>query len=568
MLKKLRVKTQYLNPTLPTNVPAFAKAMSIEPESENVALKRGTIYTIFNVSGGAGYDTDLVSKVAHDILHDSYFQSDNISPIQSLEKAISEVKDKIIHMTNESIHADEPPAEFNIIAGVLWGNVMYVVQYGTTQCYLVREGNMNPISTISEGTYSAASGVVKDGDVIIFCSQEFGKKYPPDKLLGMSIGEQELLPDETCILIKFSVDTTFSPNETIDFGLPDLPRKKETPKLLKSLSKMFVKLKTIKPVNSIGYSMKSASVKLKRRKFILTPNMLTVLIILALAISIFFTLKHKGKSSTEIVGQDDRDAPTPVVEGVAKVSYSQDEEVFYDIKIADTEANPNGLAVFGNTVVVTDSQTGKIFVSDQITAKFDVETTTAVGIKNILNIKGKLGFTDDEGYKVYDLADKKIVENYKQSGLGITSAYLDYVYSIVGDKLNKYSKKDTVVLEESLWGQSDGFQNAKSMAIAYSIYILTKDGTVESYAGGIKEALTVTGLNNPSQIIADIDFDNIYVADNGNGRVVIFNTKGNFVKEYKPKKDGAWADMRSIGISPNEKILFVLSGSRVFKVEM
>ena len=422
MLKKLTVKTQYLNPTLPANVPAFAKAISIEPEGENIALKRGTIYTIFNVSGGAGYDTDLVSKVAHDILHDSYFQSDNISPIQSLEKAISEVKDKIIHMTNESIHADEPPAEFNIIAGVLWGNVMYVVQYGNAQCYLVHEGDMKPINTISEGTYSAASGVVKDGDVIIFCSQEFGKKYPPSKLLGMSIGEQELLPDEACILVKFSVDTTFSPNETIDFGLPELPRKKEPSKILKSLSKMFAKLKTVKPVSSIGYSMGSASVKLRRRKFALTPHVLTILIIVALAISIFFTIKHKRNNPIKIAGQEKESVPAPVVEGAAKVSDSQDEEVFYDIKIADAEANPNGLAVFGNAVVVTDSQTGKIFISDQTTAKFDAEITTAVGIKNVLNIKGKLGFTDGEGYKVYDLVDKKIIENYKQSGLGVTSA--------------------------------------------------------------------------------------------------------------------------------------------------
>ena len=106
------------------------------------------------------------------------------------------------------------------------------------------------------------------------------------------------------------------------------------------------------------------------------------------------------------------------------------------------------------------------------------------------------------------------------------------------------------------------------MAIAYSIYIITKDGNIESYAGGTRDTFTVTGLTNPSQIIADIDLDNIYVADNGNGRVVVFDTKGNFVKEYKPKKDGAWSDIRSIGVSPNEKILFVLNGSKIFKLDI
>lgn len=587
MIKKLIAKTQYLNPNLPANVPSFAKAISIESENDyqetkskdgSDAPKRGTIYTIFNVSGGAGYDTNLVSKVAHDILHDSYFQSDNISPIQSLEKAISEVKDKIVHMTNESIHADEPPAEFSIIAGVLWGNVMYVVQYGSAQSYLVRDGEIKPINTISEGTYSAASGVVKDNDVIIFCSQEFGQKYPPSKLLSMSIGEQELLLGEACILVKFSVDTTFSQNETIDFGLQGLPRKKETPRIMRSLFKMFAKLaaiklwtrvKKIKPVNSIGYSMGGASVKLKRGKFYLRPGLLIIFVVLALAVSIFFTLKHRGTKPSDIANQEKQEVPLPVVEGAAKVAEVPDEEVFYDIKIADAAANPNGIAVFGNVVVVTDSQSGKIFVSDQTTAKFDAETTTAAGIKNVLNIKGKLGFTDNEGYKVYDLANKKVVENYKQANLGVSSAYLDYVYSINGDKLNRYSKA-TDTLTESLWGQSDSFQGAKSMAIAYSVFILTKDGSLESYTGGAKDKFVITGdkaaLSGPSQVFADIDIKNVYVADNGNGRVVAFDDKGNFVKEYKPKRDAAWGDIRAIGASPDEKTLFVLSGSRVYRI--
>jgi hypothetical protein len=395
----------------------------------------------------------------------------------------------------------------------------------------------------------------------------------------MSIGEQELLEEEACILVKFNLDTAFS-QESIDFGLPELPRKKETPKIVKSLSKMFAKLKTvklpvrekkIKPVDSIGYSMAGANVKLKRKKFKLTPTFLIVLIVAALAISVFFTLKSKKNAPAEVAQQTKQEAPTPVVEGAAKVAETPDEEVFYDIKIADAEATPDGLVAFSNVVVATDSQTGKIYISDQNTAKFEAETTAATGIKNTLNIKGKLGFTDSEGYKVYDITNKKISESYKQTGLGITSAYLDYVYSISGDKINRYSK-DTDTLKESLWGQSDSFTGAKSMAIAYSVYIITSDGKVESYTGGAKDKFTLSGekaaLNNPSKIVADIDFTNIYIADNGNGRIVSFDDKGNFVKEYKPKKEGAWNDIRSFGVSADEKTMFVLNGSKVFKVEL
>src|SRR4029078_11769379 len=101
------------------------------------------------------------------------------------------VRDRVLQLSNETINPETPETNFNIIAGVLWGNVMYVVQYGQAQSYLIRGGDIRPINTIAKGTFSAASGIVKDDDVIILCSSEFGKKYPPDKLMSMSIGEQE-----------------------------------------------------------------------------------------------------------------------------------------------------------------------------------------------------------------------------------------------------------------------------------------------------------------------------------------------------------------------------------------
>lgn len=591
MNKKLTSKTQYLNPELPENAAGFAKAIFIEPENDDTVLKRGTIYSVFNVRGGAGYDTNLISKVVHDILHDSYFQSDNISPIQSLEKAISDVKEKIIHLTNESIHADEAPAEFSIIAGVLWGNVMYVVQFGSAQSYLVREGEIKPINTISEGSFSAASGVVKGDDVVIFCSQEFGKKYPPNKLLSMAIGEQELLAEEACLLVKFVVDTSFTASETIDFGIPEVSKSKSS-KFTRSFAKVFQniglhlkvagskiftkKAKPIKPVETIGYSV-GTGIKLKKpTKLSLAtltkPGVLIVLVLIALAISIFLTTRNRTHKPAQVTNQQAQEPPKPLVQGAETTAPQPDDEVFYDIKITDPSANPTRLAVFKNTVVVADVTSGKIYLSDQTTAKFDPETSTYTNIQNLVNIKNKLGFTDNEGYKVYDITTNKIVENYKQTGLGVTSAYLNYVYAINGTQLNRYSKNDDNTLKASLWEQSNDFDGAKSMAIAYSIFVLTKDGKLESFSTGTKDNFVIKGdkltLKNPTQVFADIDLKYIYVADSGNDRVVSYDAKGNFVKAYTPKNVGAWNTMSSIGVTPDEKTLFVLAGSKVYKIAL
>ena len=583
MYKKLIAKTQYLNPALPESIGSFSKGFSIEPENDDALLKHGTIYAIFDVTAGSYYDTHLTQKVVYDILHASYFQSENISPIQSLEKAISDVKDKVTHLANESIRPDIAPAEFNIIAGVLWGNVMYMVQYGTAQCYLVRQGEIKPINTISEGTYAAASGVVKDGDVIIFCSKEFGRKYPPDKLLTMAIGEQDLTPQEACILLKFIVDTNFSPNEVVDFGLPEVTKRKRSVKnarLLQNVLRVFSELIQKLPKRLPKRTASVASikpVKLRSGKrfdwgFFAKPAVLAVIIVLALAISIGLTVRNRANKQPDTVPQEPAvEVPQPLVEGTSDTQEQPDEQVFYDIKISDVGANPTGIASFNNVVVTTDSASGKMFISDQTTAKFEAQTSTFVGIKNLINIGGKLGFTDNEGYKVYNLADGTAAESYKSSELGVTSAYLNYVYSINGDKLTRYSKNDAT-LEGSLWGQNENFSGAKSFSIAYSIYLITNDGKLESYTSGQKDSFAVSGeaavLSNPTQVLADIDFKYIYVADNGNGRVVAFDDKGNFVKEYKPKKDGAWNDIRGISVTPNEKTLFLLNGSKVYKLSL
>jgi hypothetical protein len=130
MLKKLTAKVQKICPNLPASTTGFSNALVIEPDDAALLEKRGTVYVIFDISGSEDFDTTLVSKVVNDILHDSYYQSDNISPIQSLERAISEVRDRVTKLTNESIRIHEAVVEFNLLAGVIWGNVFYVVFYG------------------------------------------------------------------------------------------------------------------------------------------------------------------------------------------------------------------------------------------------------------------------------------------------------------------------------------------------------------------------------------------------------------------------------------------------------
>jgi DNA-binding beta-propeller fold protein YncE len=105
-----------------------------------------------------------------------------------------------------------------------------------------------------------------------------------------------------------------------------------------------------------------------------------------------------------------------------------------------------------------------------------------------------------------------------------------------------------------------------------AIYILKSDGSLIKFLKGAQETFTVSGLDgnfvSPAQVVTDYDFDNIYVADSGNKRVVVLNKQGALVKQYLNNDTEAWSDIKGISVSSDEKTLYVLAGSRVFIVPL
>jgi hypothetical protein len=514
------------------------------------------------------------------MLHDAYYQSDNISPIQSLEKAITEVRDRVTQLANESIIIERQEIDFNIVAGALWGNVMYVVQYGSSKSYLMRTGDIRPISTTSEGNFSAASGVVKDDDVIIFSTNEFTKDFPPDRLLTVAIPENQLAQNQACLLMKFIIDTNFTQNEIVDFGNEAIKIKKDTPRVITNIGMIFSKIKlpsfkhkkrveTVKPVTEIGLKLKPQG-KLKLKLQYIIP-----VLALALGISIFATLQNK-KAKTTTKGQVDvasqqTQPEVVVVDENTKPEEQPDNTAFYELKLTDAQIQPTEIAVFSDSIVVIDRTTGKLYTSARTTPKFTAVSQTYPGIGNLLNIKGQIGFTDNQGYKVLKTSDQSVVEDYKSTELGITAAYADYVYTIKDGKVTRFAKEANK-LNGSLWGQNQEMTEVKSFGISYSLFMLKNDGNVVKYTSGEKNTFALSGenpkLNNPTQILADVDFDYVYVADSGNKRVVSFDKNGKIIKEYRADKEDKWNDIKSIGVSPDEKTLYVLTGTRIYEAAL
>lgn len=606
MNKKLTAKTQELNPILGQYNTSFSKCMIIEPETKELALKKGSVYAVFEIFSDSNFDTALIGKVLQDVIYNSYYQSESVSPIQSMEKAISEARDKVVQLSNDALSSDPQSIKFRIAAAVLWGNVLYVVQYDKAESYLMRDGVIRPISTMNEGAYSAASGVVKDDDVVVLCTKDFAANIPPQKLLTLKISEADLTPTQACLLMRLIVDTSFSETETVDFNLQKETGKStarvQTEKFLygarENLGKKFSPLGTsaIKLFGNLHFNFKTKTAQttitrqpgqnrpIKLVNLIKTKGaILLPIVAVALVASIVVQSVQKRAERTQQASSAttplETTASTPAENNeVTELERAKQEtedkefkvtrikpEVLYDIKIADAEANPTEMLLLGDKIATVDKTSGKIFYSPLDSIKFSTTEATIPGAHNLISNKGNMEFLDNQGYKTFSFSEQKVSNQYALSSVAVAGVYSDFIYTISGTTLTRHTLENNELVG-TLWGQSEDFENARSMAVAYSIYLVTKDGNLVKYTSGNKTAFSIKGVNGEisgsSKVIANNDFENIYLLDSANSRIIVLDDEGTLVKQYKGSFDNS--SLKSFDINEDESKAYFLEGSKVY----
>lgn len=594
MKKRLKAKIQKLTSKMPPQTTTASNVLVIEADDATLAKRKGTLYALFDISSELEVDSLLVTKMVNDVLHDTYFHSENISPIQSLEKATVAVRDNITRLVRESSKTQEIPLNFNILLAALWGNVLYLVQYGNGGSFLVRDGAIKPINVASEGNFSVASGVIKDNDVAVIGTNAFVTKYPPEKLLNLDkpILSGDLSLDSAALILKFVVDTKFSNEELVDFGAsadPEVVKPSKSrfklPKLKWFKSKVAKKelnplpeqntssadLSSFPPIGGINYS----PISKRPRKF---KNLLILLIpvlALMLGVSAYMSLNDDSASNDATNNSSFIDpASLAPAENSGETTVDDqlvsDEitELFYDVKITDSFAEPTSIAVLENNVVVADSNTGAVYFSALETPKFAKNDSSFVGINLLGFYDENLALIDTEGFKVYDITADSVNESYSAPNLELAATYLEFVYGISGSTITKYTK-ETDTLSSEVWANDSDLENAVSMAIDGSIYVLKNDGSLLSYTQGAQDTFEITGLDtsfsNPVQVVTNVDLNSLYIADKGNNRIVVLNKNG---ATERVLESPLWNDIKSIGVSIDETKLYVLSGSKVYETAL
>ena len=113
------------------------------------------------------------------------------------------------------------------------------------------------------------------------------------------------------------------------------------------------------------------------------------------------------------------------------------------------------------------------------------------------------------------------------------------------------------------------FSKAVSMAIDSSVYVLSTDGTIAKFTKGKADTFSIKGLSkklsNPTAIVTSGDDTNVYVLDNGNSRIVVFDKSGNYKTEYSASVIKSAKDFE---VLESDKIAYVLSGGKLYQIDL
>ena len=474
----------------------------------------------------------------------------------------------------------------SVAVGVIVENILYAYALNKGKISIKRGDNLG---TLLEGRseLSTSSGFLEDKDILIFQTSKFAEMVTNDvltksldsqpvaeisEILAPLIHEKEA-GSASSVILEYKAEEKEElilpvPSPAVEEG------KKEPMSLIfleKYLSFAKEKFKTIK-VDSIDHS----------RRLFLTVSALLLLIFIA---SVFIAVKKQGDQKTKAlyqqyfvaaskkydegqsllelnrnVGREDLNAASKLLtEGQPKFPKGSAERKQVD----DLLNKVNGLLASSANVKTVeakavDSSESKLLGSElSSNAQFatkedsDIYTLDSNGVSKNGKLIVKKDWGQAGGLGVY-FGNVYVLDKTAKQILKFVSTSTDYV------KTNYFSKDTT-----------PDVSSATSLTIDGSIWGLLNDGTVLKFTRGNKDNLQLngldTGFSSPTRIFTNADSDNIYILDNGNSRIVVFDKNGAYQSQYASP---VLKDAKDLEVLEKSKKILLLSGGKIFRIDL
>lgn len=547
------------------------------------AYNAGKLYAVLALSQPLETELDLslIGKETLEALESEFFTLET-KDLQGIKGAVEKTCEKLASNIKASL-----------VVGAESGNILYVVIKGKGRIDLKRGGQIGTILEVSdESELKTGSGFLQNNDVLILQTPQFSELVSKDTLAN-SIDNQtpseiaEILAPTihqsdkggaASIILRYKDE---SPPPSVEETSSQAPKQEKVSANngLKIVNDYFFQIKNLVKSKDLQISSLPHS-----KKVILTIGLILILVFTGTVI--LAAKKQSDKKVKEAYAQVYIKAQEKFEEGQSLLGLNQ-------ALARDSFGSAKKILEEGQTRFSKGSKQGKQVeellskVNQALSESSGVVKAKAVEVSKSeskllsfeLDNKGGLYFTKDDRnlYFVSKTAvssDKKVL--IKNSGDWEDAAGLGTFFGniYVLDKTSSQILK--FVATPSEFGRANYFskskpdlKNAKAMAIDGSIWILFEDGSVRKYTKGEAENFSISGLDkplsNPTRIFTDSQTNNLYILDNGNSRIVVIGKDGRYQSQYEAP---ILKDAKDFDIQESSKKLFVLVGSKIYRIEL
>ena len=180
---------------------------------------------VATLKGPPTFEATAGGKIITSALQEEYYSLPEGSPLSALEKAVAAAHRRLLDIAH-STTTGTVGIDFDIVAAVLWGNILYLARLGTAAVYLLRAGVMKEICPAVEAQISVASGIIAPADILILGSFKFRELFPVPYLeknldnLETLVQNNPQKEDLTVLVLRLFEEKEVSPDEVIKFVSP------------------------------------------------------------------------------------------------------------------------------------------------------------------------------------------------------------------------------------------------------------------------------------------------------------------------------------------------------------
>ena len=243
-----------------------------------------------------------------------------------------------------------------------------------------------------------------------------------------------------------------------------------------------------------------------------------------------------------------------------------------------SEINAKGILGLGGKIYTYDESKEGVYLIDEKTKKIKEASEESNGIGNLkfgaINLfKDYIEFlTDANSVSEFVLDDNNIYDIGFE--LGNNEQVIDfknyydalYVLDPSSDQIWKHQRTIDGYNKGEKWldADSNNLDDANSFAIDGSIYVLKDNGEILSFLSGASEKFELSGLDKTigsgGKIFTLLDYQNLYILDSANERIVILDKNGAFVNQFVSSE---FKEGRDIYVDEETNQAYILSTNKV-----